>query len=62
MSKFEYVQSVKAEIAFMKAEIEKLEAAEPTAENLKKVNAIAKRAKELKIYLRQYCRKYGMAA
>ena len=62
MSKFEYVQSVKVEIASMKAEIEKLEAAEPTVENLKKVNAIAKRAKELKIYLRQYCRKYGMAA
>lgn len=62
MSKFEYVQSVKAEIVSMKAEIEKLEAAEPTVENLKKVNAIAKRAKELKIYLRQYCRKYGMAA
>lgn len=62
MSKFEYIQSVKAEIASMKAEIEKLEAAEPTVENLKKVNAITKRAKELRIYLRQYCRKYGMAA
>lgn len=62
MSKYEYVQSVKAEIASMKAEVERLETEEPTLENYEKVNAITKRAKELKVYLRQYCRKYGMVA
>lgn len=62
MSKFDYVNSVKAELVSMKAQVEKLEAAEPTQENLEKVNAITKRAKELKVYLRQYCRQYGMVA
>ena len=62
MSKYEQVVAMKAEVSALKEQLAKLESAEPTVENLEKVNAIKTRAKEIERYTRQFCRKYGMVA
>ena len=62
MSKYETLQAMKAEVKSMKAELAKLETAEPTVENLEKVNAIKTRAREIERYSRMFCRQYGMTA
>ena len=62
MSKYETLQAMKAEVKSMKAELEKLETAEPTARNLARVREIEVKAKMTAIAARQYARQYGMIA
>lgn len=62
MSKYETLQNMKAEVKAMKAEIAKLETAEPTVENLNRVKEIEKKARMTAIAARQFARQYGMIA
>ena len=62
MSKYETLQNMKAEVKAMKAEIAKLETAEPTIENLNRVKEIEKKARMTAIAARQFARQYGMIA
>lgn len=62
MSKYETLQAMKAEVKAMKAELAKLETAEPTAKNLSRVKEIEAKAKMIQIAARQYARQYGMIA
>lgn len=62
MSKYETLQNMKAEVKAMKAEIAKLETAEPTVENLNRVKEIETKARMTAIAARQFARQYGMIA
>lgn len=62
MSKYETLQAMKAEVKSMKAELAKLETAEPTAQNLARVREIEAKAKMTAVAARQYARQYGMIA
>lgn len=62
MSRYETLQSMKAEVKSMKAELAKLETAEPTAQNLTRVREIEAKAKMTAVAARQYARQYGMIA
>lgn len=62
MSKYDTLQAMKAEVKAMKAELAKLETAEPTAQNLARVREIEAKAKMTAVAARQYARQYGMIA
>lgn len=62
MSKFEYLMSLKSELKGLRAQLEILKNSAPTEQNLAAVNEITDRATALRVYIRQYARKYGMAA
>ena len=62
MSKYETLQAMKAEVKSMKAELAKLETAEPTAQNLARVREIEAKAKMTAVAARQYAHQYGMIA
>ena len=62
MSRFEELMEVKSELREARETIARLEAEEPTAQNLAKVEELRDRAKHLKIFIRSFAAQYGMKA
>ena len=62
MSHYAIVESWQYILAGLRKELNILKKAEPTEENLKQVNSIEKRAKELTLAIKQYKAAHGMAA
>ena len=60
MSKYEQLVSMKKELGDLKAELAILKQCDPTPENFQRVHEIEAQAKQVSVYVRQFCRQYGM--